>query len=105
MFVQASSGTSLSTNLSRGDAFALGNHSASNYTVYFVHVTNYFDSSTIPLHQPFSGESSSKVSIQKVAVGGSPIPSVFDILAEVGFPTELKTEDDLYIMEQEIAPH
>ena len=37
--------------------------------------------------------------------GGSPIPPRFDILAEIGFPTELQTEDGLYIMEQEIAPH
>ena len=37
--------------------------------------------------------------------GGSPLPPVFDILAEIGFPTELKTEDGLYIMEQEVAPH
>ena len=36
--------------------------------------------------------------------GGAPIPPRFDLLAEVGFPTELKTEDDLYIMEQEVAP-
>ena len=36
--------------------------------------------------------------------GGAPIPERFDILAEIGFPTELQTEDGLYIMEQEVAP-
>jgi len=39
-----------------------------------------------------------------LAGGGSPGPPTFDILAEIGFPTELQTEDGLYIMEQEVAP-
>ena len=36
--------------------------------------------------------------------GGAPIPERFDILGEIGFPTELQTEAGGYIMEQEVAP-
>ena len=36
--------------------------------------------------------------------GGSPTPERFDILAEVGFPTELQTENGTYIMIQQVSP-